>query len=122
MTTLRWSDGPKQRGCVYHKRGTCRFLDDSIVVDVFVMPRIVKARPIAITIGRYRDCKPVAPKEQRQLRSLDRIAGANVEVSSALQRLGVPLDMAISLGCEVEGLLSRETEGLRGVLAPLSVL
>jgi hypothetical protein len=120
MAILRWSEGPKKRGCVYHKRGTCRFGDDSIVVDVFVMPRISKARPIAITIGRYKNYKPAQPTEQWQLESPDRILGCNVGASVRLLRVGVPQILAAPLGRQVEDLLSREAENIRKVLASLS--
>jgi len=120
MAILRWSEGPKERGCVYHKRGTCRSGYDSIVVDVFVMPRIRKARAIAITIGRYQNYKPAQPTEQWQLESPDRIRGCNVGASARLLRVGVPKILAGSLGRQVEDLLLREAEVIRKVLASLS--
>ena len=120
MAILRWSEGPKERRCVYHKRGTCRFGDDSVVVDVFVMPRIIKARPIAITIGRYRNYKPAQPTEQWQLKSPDRIVGCHVEASARLLRVGLPQVLAGSLGRQVEALLSREADNIRKVLDSIS--
>ncbi len=120
MAILRWSEGPKNSGCVYHKRGACRFGGDSIVVDVFVMPRISKARPIAITIGRYRNYKPAQAKEQWQIASPDGIVGCHEEVATRLIRVGLPQALAGPLATQVEDLLARESEILRGVLAAIS--
>lgn len=87
---LHWSDGPQARGCLYHKRGIRKRDAESIVVDIFVMPSIVKRRPVAVTVGRYRDYKPVI-KEQSQLEhpgDMPSIAALGV----LLQNVGVPVE------------------------------
>jgi hypothetical protein len=55
--------GPHRLGCVYHQQGVCRLGDDAVIADVLVMPKIIKVRPIAITIGRYRKSKAIAKQE-----------------------------------------------------------
>lgn len=84
------------------------------------MPRIIKMRPIAITIGRYQNYKPAQPKEQWHLQSPDHVVGCNTEASARLVRVGVPQGLAGPLGHQIEDLLSRETEQLRNVLASVS--
>lgn len=46
---LKWVDGPRDRGCEYHKKAVFRFPSANGQVDVFVMPAIARARPVAIT-------------------------------------------------------------------------
>ena len=48
---LRWTEGAREKGCDYHKKATFNLLVATGQVDVFVMPKIRKARPIAITLN-----------------------------------------------------------------------
>src|SRR5262245_61915782 len=78
VAKLHWKPGPKTLGCVYHPRGVYkRPAADSLVVDVFIMPRIARKRPVAVTVGRYRNYKPVSKREW-QLRSPKSADGAGV--------------------------------------------
>ena len=48
---LTWVEGPRDRGCAYHKKTTFRLASVSGQIDVFVMPRIAESRPIPITLN-----------------------------------------------------------------------
>ncbi len=48
---LLWEDGPLEKGCVYHKRGALNAPFVSGQIDLFVMPRLARSRPIAITLN-----------------------------------------------------------------------
>lgn len=86
MAVLHWGRGPHRLGCVYHQQGVCRFGDDAVIADVFVMPKIIKVRPIAITIGRYRKSKAIA-KQKWQLRDPKALAGVGAKRQKCLRRL-----------------------------------
>ena len=116
---IRWSSGPKERGCIYHQRGVVRMASDSLVADVFVMPRIVARRPIAITIGRYREYKPVA-KAEWQLRDVTEAQTAAGKFTSMFVEVGAPQGVASKLGLEVQDLVLREAPALTKALAELS--
>src|SRR5207247_1867079 len=117
---IRWQPGPKKLGCVYHQRGVHPLKGESLVVDVFIMPRIARRRPIAVTIGRYRNYKPVAKREWH-LQDPDKHAGVATEVSVLVERVGATPDVAATLGGEVERFLAREAKTLRGILRSLSL-
>ena len=108
---LRWSDGPKELGCVYHKRAVHKHERDDIVVDIFVMPKI--ERPIALTIGRYNNYKPVMPKQKRGLDDPTQSLGRLEDVSSMFDQLGIGAELSAYLADEVDQFLVRETNALR---------
>ena len=115
---IRWSPGPKDRGCIYHQRGVVRMAGDSFVADVFVMPRIAARRPIAITVGRYRDYKPIS-KEEWQLCDASEAHAAAEKLISMFLEVGTPPGVAATLGLEVQGLLGREGAALTKALVSL---
>ena len=47
---LKWTEGPRTRGCAYHQKAKYQSPFLMLQVDVFVMPRIARSRPIAITL------------------------------------------------------------------------
>lgn len=116
---IRWSQGPKERGCVYHQRGVYRLAGDSLVADVFVMPRIAARRPIAITIGRYREYKPIS-KSEWQLSDSTEAQTAAKQLASMFEEVGAPPEVASILGRDVQGLLVREAPALAEALASLT--
>ena len=81
---LYWSEGKKEYGCTYHK--TSRFKDEhgNVQIDVFVMPKIVSNRPIAITVGRY-FTDETSVKEQLELKEVDEASTAGEKLHSALR-------------------------------------
>ena len=113
---LHWGPGPHRLGCVYHQQGVCRFGDDAVIADVFVMPKIIKVRPIAITIGRYRKSKAIA-KQKWHLRDPKALAGVGAKAAEMFEAIGVREDLAADLGHNVEELLARESESLVRILA-----
>jgi hypothetical protein len=116
---LRWSAGPTKLGCIYHQRGVRRFGEDSLVVDVFVMPKIFRRRPIAITIGRYRDYKPVAKREWQLADPRDR-GNVAEHIAELFESVGAQKALAKQLGSDVEQLLGREATKLAGILGGLA--
>ncbi len=115
---LQWTEGPKERGHIYHQRGVCPLGADSLVVDIFVMPSIAHTRPIAMTLGRYRHGKPMRT-EQWQLPGADDWSIVGRELPALFTKVGVrPENVAVLTG-EVEQLLIRETPALRQALASL---
>ena len=116
---MRWSDGPKNFGCVYHQRGVCKHAGDSILADVFIMPRIASRRPIAVTIGRYRDYKPVSKREW-QLRDPSTAAKFRAKVSSLFEEVGASTTIAQQLGAEVCAFLVQQSSTLKAVLESVS--
>ena len=112
---LRWREGPRERGCVYHKQATAPLGRDSLVIDVFVMPDIVKIRPIAVTLGRYQNYKAIK-KGKWQLQNPNDLSHVAEEVAILLVNLGIPDVRASSLADEVESFLRREASNLREAL------
>ncbi len=117
MQFLRWSDGPKQFGCVYHKRAIHRLAGEDVVVDIFVMPAIKDDRPIAMTIGRYRNYKPVVPKQKLGIDDPTARAGRIEEVSSLFERVGLDAELSAYLGDEVDQFLAVEAATLSAAVA-----
>ena len=64
MHALRWRPGKRDFGCEYHVVSRFDSEGDRFQIDVFVMAKLREKRPLAITVGRYRDGPPV---ERRQL-------------------------------------------------------
>ena len=94
--TFTWKPGPKTLGCVYHMRGIHPSAGDSLVVDVFIMPRLAGRRPVAVTIGRYRNYKPVK-KCEWQVRDPTKSAGSAVDIAGFLESIGASPDLAKDL-------------------------
>lgn len=114
----KWSDGPKRLGCVYHQRGVRKFGADSIVADVFVMPRIARRRPIAVTIGRYRNYKPIT-KVEWQLRQPEEAMNAAERFAELFGKVGVQFEIAAELADELRDFILREATVLKKTLAGL---
>jgi hypothetical protein len=108
---LHWFDGPKEYGCVYHKRAVHKLEHDDVVVDLFVMPEI--ERPIALTIGRYNNYQPVRPKQRRGFDDPAESPGRLEDVSSMFDQIGIDGQLSAYLGDEVDQFLIRETTTLR---------
>jgi hypothetical protein len=120
VARLHWTPGPKKLGCVYHQRGVCpRLGGESLVVDVFVMPRIARKRPVALTVCRYRNYRP-ALKREWQLRDPKNTSGVAIEVAGLFEQVGAPSTVAVALGTDVERFLVREARTLQKVLHALS--
>ncbi len=115
---LHWSDAPREHDCVYHKRGDCPVGADALVVDVFVTPSIVKTRPIAITIGRYRHNKPMRT-EQWQLAGVGDLSPAARELPLLLGKVGVRAEHIASLSTEIESFLVKESAALQDALSSI---
>ena len=115
---LHWSDAPREHDCVYHKRGDCPVGADALVVDVFVTPSIVKTRPIAISIGRYRHNKPMRT-EQWQLAGVGDLSPAARELPLLLGKVGVRAEHIASLSTEIESFLVKESAALHDALSSI---
>ena len=113
---LQWSEGPHEHGCIYHKRGVCPLGADALVVDVLIMPSIVKTRPIAITIGRYRHDKPMRT-EQWQLAGTRDLSPVARELPLLLTKVGVRTEHMASITAAIEELLIRESATLEEALS-----
>ena len=112
---MKWTEGPRKRGCTYHKQAVHPLDRDSLVVDVFIMPSIVKYRPIAITVGRYRNYKPIQ-KEKWQIRNPDDLTSVARDVPKLLVRVGVQSDDAQAFTSDIELFLKTEAPTLKKVL------
>ena len=115
---LHWSDAPREQDCVYHKRGDCPVGADALIVDVFITLSIVKTRPIAITIGRYRHNKPMRT-EQWQLEGVADLSPAARELPLLLGRVGVRPEHIANLSKEIEGFLVNESAALQNALSSI---
>lgn len=115
---MSWKRGPKRLGCVYHQRAVRRVGDDSMVVDVFVMPRIARRRPIAVTIGRYRNYRAVV-KAEWQLRQPEEVASADQQLAAPFAKVGASEAQATELIADVREFILRESATLRKTLAAL---
>ena len=113
---LHWTEVPREQGCLFHKRGECPLGADALVVDVFITPSIVKTRPIAITIGRYRHGKPMRT-EQWQLQGISDLSPVARELPMLLGKVGVRTELVGNLSAEVEQLLIRESGTLQEALS-----
>jgi hypothetical protein len=113
MKFLRWSDGPKQYGCVYHKRAVHKLADEDVVVDVFVMPSVRDQRPVALTIGRYRNYEPVRLKQKAGFNDPGVSPGRLEDVSSMFDRIGVDAELSAYLADEVDQFLIQEAASIR---------
>lgn len=118
MALLHWHAGPRNRGCAYHKRAVMEDLDRNLVVDVFVMPDIAGDRPIAITLGWYRD--GVALKKAKgSLQAVSAIAGSSTRIAKGFAALGIDEPRASALGLEVEQMMSSDREEIAKALDSL---
>jgi len=113
---LRWRPGPKRKGCVYHQQGIDRLRDDDLVVDIFVMPSIVKRRPVAITVGVYRDYKPVK-KLQWHVRRPSDIGSARGALAGLFEQLGVPSASASAHAQAIQRFVERAAASIEAALA-----
>jgi hypothetical protein len=113
---LRWRQGPQRKGCVYHQQGIDRHRDDDLVIDIFVMPSIVKRRPVAITIGLYRNFKPVK-KIQWQVRRPSEIGPAHGVLVGLLEQLGLPSPTATAHASSVERFVEGAAASIEAALA-----
>lgn len=116
MTFLRWYEGKKQYGCVYHKQAVHKLADEDIVVDVFVMPALREQRPIAVTIGRYRNYEPVLPKQKAGFDDPGAEPGRLEDVSEMFDRIAVDAEMSAYLADEVDQFLVREATQIRAAI------
>src|SRR6187401_1141642 len=114
-----WKSGPKTLGCVYHMRGIHLSAGDSLIIDVFIMPRLARRRPVAVTIGRYRDFKPIE-KHEWQLADPKKSAGSAAEIARFLEAVGASADLAKALGIDAERFLASKSAALKRVLDSLS--
>src|SRR5262245_16671211 len=109
---LEWIQGKREMGCSYHTLARARWNDDTIQIDLFVMPSIAVSRPIAITIGLYRDYQAVQ-KHRDSVESIAESGAAAGKVSRALTSLGLPKEIAALRGREV-------TEQIQGEAAEIT--
>ncbi len=116
MQFLRWSEAPREFGSVYHKRAVFPFKGDDIVVDLFVMPPGQFSRPIALTIGRYRDCWPTTKKQKEHFTDPDARIGRLEDLFEMFTTLGVPGEVAAHLAGELDEFLSDECASLRAAM------
>ena len=84
---LHWKEGLRDLGCTYHK--TTQFKDEggNVQIDVFIMPKIIGKRPIAITIGRY-FADGTNMKERLELKKVDEANIAGPKLHLALLAVG----------------------------------
>lgn len=116
---LDWSDGPREQGCIYHKRGVCALGADALIVDVYIMPSIASTRPIAFTLGRYRHDKPMRT-EHWQLHGVADLSPVLHELPTILAKVGVRPQHVSTLTSDVEQLLRRESATLSEMLSSVA--
>lgn len=104
---------------MYHQRAVQQGVGDSLVIDVFVMPSIAARRPIAVTIGRYRDGKALV-KVQWQLRRPDDAAGSGPALAALFEKVGASAKLAADFAVEVQRFMGKEAAHLETVLATLT--
>jgi hypothetical protein len=100
-------------------RGIHPLAGDSLVVDVFVMPRLARRRPVAVTVGRYRNYRPVK-KHEWELSDPTKNAGSGTEVGRLLKSVGASSDLARQLGADAERFLASKSAALKRVLESIS--
>lgn len=113
MPALRFSEGPKRFGCVYHRRAVHVFSGDDLVVDVFVMPAIQDDRPIALTIGRYRDGEAIMPKEKTGFEDASEAGGSARGNLLDVRPSWVDAALGAYMADDVDQFLVREAEAIR---------
>lgn len=116
MTLLKWSEGPRQLGCAYHKRSVHRLASEDIVIDVFVMPAIREQRPVALTVGVYQNYKPVRPKQKAGFADPGPQPGRLEDVSGMLDRLGVDPQLSAYLADEIDQFLVSHAAPIRAAM------
>lgn len=116
MTILRFSEGPKEFGCAYHQRAVHKLPTEDVVVDVFVMPAVQEQRPIALTIGRYRNYKPIVGKQQAALDDPGQAPGRLEAISGLLERLGIDAELSAYMADDVDQFLIREAPAIRAAM------
>ena len=112
---LAWTEGPRRKGCTYHKCARFGLDEDTIQIDVFVMPSIAEARPIAITVGRYQEYQPVR-KVKKAIRSTYEWIEVLPKVTQALVTVGCSEDIASERASDVGILIQREVVAINAAL------
>src|SRR5688500_14766136 len=97
---LAWTDGPRNRGCSYHKCARFDLAGDTIQIDVFVISAIAARRPIAVTVGWYRDYQSVQ-KHQHSIGSVQEADLLLFEISASFEKLGCPQELSVYRADEV---------------------
>src|SRR5262245_17324382 len=104
---LTWIEGPLDYGCDYHMLARFSSAAASGQIDVFVMPKIARARPIAITLNVQ-----TRKSGKKRLRgSLARPAEApslRKRLTPKLISLGIGSDGSAALVDEVVALIEKE--------------
>jgi hypothetical protein len=80
------------------------------------MPAIKDQRPIAVTIGRYRNFQPVLPKQKLGIDDPERRAGRLESVSYMFESLGVDTAMSAYLADEVDQYIADHALILRNAM------
>jgi hypothetical protein len=108
---LTWREGPRDAGCVYHKKAAFRSAVGLGQVDVFVMPRIKAKRPIAITIN-------VGLRGDRHRRLKGSLAGPDAALSlekrltPRLEAIGIGAGQAAALVHDIIGFIASQGNAL----------
>jgi|GEM_PF-4958135 len=112
---LEWIQGKREKGCTYHTLSRARWNGDTIQIDVFVMPSISASRPIAITVGLYRDYHAVE-KHKSAIMNTQELDAAAKKTSQALVSLGVSLDTAVLRASEVSKRIQRDAKAISAAM------
>ena len=99
---LVWHQGKDDWGCLYHVYAQFSLETDIIRIDLFVMPSIVHARPIAATVNRYRSGQKVGVEEKTALH--DPLSEANniPIIASALEAKGLDAELSAYVAGDVQ--------------------
>ena len=113
---LRWSDGKRDFGCLFHQFARVGDLIGKTQVDVFVMPAISDERPLAVTINRYVGGTPVN-KKKLGFADVDAALQGHAEIQDAFVAIGCSAESATTWAADVCGFFRSEENRLRTALA-----
>jgi hypothetical protein len=112
---LAWTEGRRERGCAYHKKARFVLLTIRGQIDVFVMPKIKRARPIAVTFNMT----SMGSQKKRlkdELKDPGDVAHLRSRLGPRLIALGMPSDAASGL---VDGVVALVHKDASHILAAL---
>jgi hypothetical protein len=112
---LTWLDGQRRLGCEYHKKAIIRFPTVAGQVDVFVMPKIARTRPIAITLN-VQTAKSGPKRLRGSVATIDDAVSLRARLTPKLIALGVTEGRAIDIVDSTIGLIQQDAHIIKAAL------
>jgi hypothetical protein len=113
---LTWLDGPRRLGCAYHKKAGIRLGAVTGQVDVFVMPKIARVRPIAVTLN-VRTLRSGSKTLRGSVATIDDAIGLRTRLTPKLIALGVPEGRAVDIVGDTIGLIQQDAHVITAALS-----